>query len=633
MGEKGTLEKEQNTPIMNIPVQGTLLEKSPGMEVDQPEERETWNKKADFLLSVIGFAVDLANVWRFPYLCYKNGGGAFLIPYGLMLIMGGIPLFYMELALGQYNKSGAITCWGRLCPLFKGIGWAVVLIAFYTDFFYNVIIAWALHYLIRSFTSELPWATCGNEWNTEFCYDGINRTKADNSSFNMTDELTSTSSNIAVVMSTVGSILNETVKNVTKIPRYSPAEEYFVRSFLGLHRSNGIFEAGAVQWQIVLCLLGVYVICYFSLWKGISTSGKVVWFTALFPYVVLFILMIRGATLPGAGKGIEYYLTPDFARLAKSEVWVDAATQVFFSLGPGFGVLLAFASYNKLNNNVYRDALVTSAVNCLTSFFSGFVIFMILGYMAQRTNQDIGDVATDGPGLVFVVYPEAIATLPGAPFWAIIFFLMLLTLGLDSSFGGSEAILTALSDEFPILRKHRELFVGALFSVYFIVGLSFCTEGGALVVQLMDKFAAGYSILWAVFFETLVVSWAYGVERFSEDIRLMVGFPPGHYWRVCWKYVAPVFLLFIMLFGLVTYEPLTYEDYVYPWQANMIGWCVALSSILCIPGFAIYGLLTTPGTFSEKMHILLTPKNDINRQNASNWTDVRLNGGAIGDRV
>ncbi|WAR01240.1 DAT-like protein, partial [Mya arenaria] len=123
------------------------------MEEGQQEERETWNKKIDFLLSVIGFAVDLANVWRFPFLCYKNGGG--------------IPLFYMELALGQFYRTGAITCWARICPLFK------VLIAFYTDFFYNVVIAWALHFFFASFTKNLPWETCNNDWNTPLCFEGI----------------------------------------------------------------------------------------------------------------------------------------------------------------------------------------------------------------------------------------------------------------------------------------------------------------------------------------------------------------------------------------------------------------------------------------------------------------------------
>ncbi|XP_076452454.1 sodium-dependent dopamine transporter-like [Babylonia areolata] len=610
-------------------------ESSGGVGEQENDGRETWAKKIDFLLSVVGFAVDLANVWRFPYLCYKNGGGAFLIPYGLMLICGGIPLFYMELALGQFNRSGAITCWANICPLFKGIGWAVVLIAFYTDFFYNVVIAWCLHFFFASFTSDLPWTSCDNHWNTPACYDGTG------DDVNTTNVTLSDVSTASVLHAAAGGVTYSVLSNVTSsesvvngtakaVVRLSPALEYFERGMLSLHESDGIFEVGKIKWQLVLCLLGVYFICYFSLWKGIHTSGKVVWFTALFPYVVLFILLCRAVMLPGAGKGVIYYLTPTFSRLASSEVWVDAAHQVFFSLGPGFGVLLAFASYNPFHNNVYRDALVTSAINCCTSFFSGFIIFMILGYMADKTNQEIDKVATEGPGLVFIVYPEAISTLPGATFWAIIFFLMLLTLGLDSSFGGSEAIITALSDEFPVLRRHRELFVLALFVLYFLVGLASCAEGGLYVVNLLDRFAAGYSILFAVFFETIAVSWAYGLERFSEDLEAMLGQRPGPYWLLCWKFVAPVFLVFIMVFGLVNYTPLTYDSYTYPPGASVIGWGIALSSILCIPGFALYSFIRTKGSFGKRIHHLMQPRNrrELKIHNARHT--VRLNGGGQG---
>lgn len=158
-----------------------------------------------------------------------------------------------------------------------------------------------------------------------------------------------------------------------------------------------------------------------------------VWFTAIFPYFVLLVLLVRGILLPGAMDGIRYYLTPNFNALYNANVWVDAATQVFFSLGPGFGVLLAFASYNKFHNNVHKDAIVTSAINSATSFLAGFVIFAVLGYMAKRLNVEVKDIAAEGPGLVFIVYPEAISAMPAGPLWAVIFFLMLLTIGLDSS--------------------------------------------------------------------------------------------------------------------------------------------------------------------------------------------------------
>lgn len=244
--------------------------------------------------------------------------------------------------------------------------------------------------------------------------------------------------------------------------------------------------------------------------------------------------------------------------------------------------------------------------------------------MAHTSNQNIEDVATEGPGLVFVVYPAAIATMPGSVFWALIFFMMLLTLGLDSSFGGSEAIITALSDEFPKIGRNREIFVAGLFSLYFVVGLASCTQGGFYFFQLLDRYAAGYSILIAVFFEAIAVSWIYGVERFCEDIRDMIGFAPGIYWRVCWKFIAPLFLLFIIIYGLIGYQPLSYEDYVYPGWANTLGWLIAGSSMAMIPFVAILKLIITPGSFRQRITILTTC-----------WTDkhasVTFNGIASAD--
>ncbi|RWS16539.1 Sodium:neurotransmitter symporter-like protein 2 [Dinothrombium tinctorium] len=272
-------------------------------------------------------------------------------------------------------------------------------------------------------------------------------------------------------------------------------------------------------------------------------SYSVVWFTALFPYFVLIILLIRGILLPGAVDGIEYYLTPNFTALASASVWVDAASQVFFSLGPGFGVLLAFASYNEFHNNVYRDALVTSAINSATSFLSGFVIFAVIGYMAHEASGNVRDIANDGPGLIFIVYPEAIATMPGAPFWAVMFFLMLLTLGLDSSFGGSEAIITALSDEYPLIKRNREIFVALLFSFYYVIGLLSCTQT-------------------------------------------------------------------IIVYGLINYEPLMYQGYVYPHWANIAGLCLAASSVLCIPLIGLYQIIITPGTLMQRLKTLITPWED-----------------------
>uniref|UniRef100_A0A5F8GUJ1 Transporter n=1 Tax=Monodelphis domestica TaxID=13616 RepID=A0A5F8GUJ1_MONDO len=501
----------------------------------ESQPRETWGKKIDFLLSVIGFAVDLANVWRFPYLCYKNGGGAFLIPYTLFLIIAGMPLFYMELALGQYNREGAATVW-KICPFFKGVGYAVILIALYVGFYYNVIIAWSLYYLFSSFTLNLPWTNCGHPWNSPNCTDSkfLN-----------------------------GSVLG----NGTKYSKYkhTPAAEFYERGVLHLHESNGIHDIGMPQWQLSLCLMVVVVILFFSLWKGVKTSGK---------------------------------------------VWIDAATQIFYSLGAGFGVLIAFASYNKFDNNCYRDALLTSTINCVTSFISGFAIFSILGYMAHEHKVKIEDVATEGAGLVFILYPEAISTLSGSTFWAIVFFIMLLALGIDSSMGGMEAVITGLADDFQILKRHRKLFTFAVTFGTFLMALFCITKGGIYVLTLLDTFAAGTSILFAVLMEAIGVSWFYGVDRFSNDIQQMMGFKPGLYWRLCWKFVSPAFLLFVVVVSIINFKPLTYDDYVFPLWANCVGWGIALSSMLLVPAYIIYKFLSLRGSLRERLAYCITPENE-----------------------
>uniref|UniRef100_A0A1I8BA13 Transporter n=1 Tax=Meloidogyne hapla TaxID=6305 RepID=A0A1I8BA13_MELHA len=554
--------------------------------INNTGERETWERKIDFLLSVVGFAVDLANVWRFPYLCFKNGGG--------------IPLFYMELALGQYHRKGAITTWGRICPLFKGIGYCVIMTAFYTDFFYNVIIAFALHYFFSSFTTEhLPWTKCSNYYNSPNCYE---------------PNSWSDSSNECVPQKEINITENNNENN--KIKPISAAEEYFYKYFLGLHQikesvpnvSQNIDKFTSINWGIVFCLLLVYLICYFSLWKGIKMSGKVVWFTAIFPYVVLFCLLIRGVTLPGASKGIEYYLRPNLEMLWNPSVWQDAATQVFFSLGPGFGVLMAYSSYNQFHNNVYFDALLTSTINCATSFLAGFVIFSVLGYMSCKSGKPIHEVAQEGPGLVFVVYPEALATMPGATIWSLIFFLMLLTLGLDSSFGGSEAIITGLSDEFPIIKRNREIFVAILFSFYMLIGITMCTKGGMLVMEWLIVYGTTWGLLIAVFCETAVISFIYGIQRFCSDIQKMLGFKPGYYWRICWTIGAPIFLIAMIISSFINLQPLKYQNYIYPPMANLLGIIFALSSVSAIPLVGIWMLFKSKGqTINEKFCKVIKP--------------------------
>ncbi|XP_074640603.1 sodium-dependent serotonin transporter-like [Tubulanus polymorphus] len=490
-----------------------------------------------------------------------------------MLIFGGLPLFYMELALGQFQRCGCISVWSRICPMFKGIGFGICFIAMYVSFYYNTVIAWALYFMFASMRAEVPWLRCGHVWNTENCTEFFNRT-------------------------------NATSTNYTK----SPASEFFQRSVLELQSSSGIDDVGPVKWSIALCLLAVFIIVYFSLWKGIKSSGKAVWITATAPYIILLILLVRGVTLPGALEGIIYYLKPQWHRLLKIQVWNDAASQIFFSLGPGFGVLLALSSYNKFHNDCYKDALITSMINCFTSFLSGFVVFSVLGYMAYSQHKTVESVAEDGPGLVFVAYPEAIATLNLSSFWAIIFFLMLITLGLDSTFGGLEAMITGICDEWPALGKRREIFVAGLIATCFLGGLSTTTYGGYYLFVLLDHHGVPISILFIVFIEAIALNWFYGVNRFSDDVQMMLGYRPGIFWRICWAGICPIFCLVLFILACTDYNGIYYPDYTYPDWAVCIGWIITCSSLFCIPLYIVYKYIVTPGTIVERLKKITRPE-------------------------
>ncbi|XP_048579087.1 LOW QUALITY PROTEIN: sodium- and chloride-dependent GABA transporter 1 [Nematostella vectensis] len=557
-------------------------------EVVVVDEREKWGSKMDFLLSCVGYAVGLGNVWRFPYLCYSNGGASFLLPYILMLAFNGVPLFFMELALGQYLSLGPIGVWTAMCPMSRGVGFAMIMISFLVSIYYNIIIAWAILFLYNSFRAQVPWKTCDNDWNSPFCREK----RFGNFSFNCTE---------------LGLAANCTPKFT------SPPEEFFNKAILNI--SSGMDKLGSIQWPILLCLILSWLLVYFCLVKGVKSSGKVVYVTATFPYVILVILFGRGVSLEGAVDGILFYVNPEWDKLLNPEVWVRAATQIFYSLGIGFGSLVTFASYNRFNNNCQKDAVVVALINCGTSIFAGFVIFSVMGYMAFTLGTTVDKVATSGPGLAFVAYPEAIAQMPVSTLWAILFFCMILTLGLDSQFAMVECVITGLVDEYPkYLRKYKWLVLIVACLLMFLLAVPMCAEGGMYVFNLFDYQSGGIALLFLGFCEVMFIGWGVGTEKLSIMIKNMIGKKPNWYFIFCWKFLSPVVCLAVIVAQLVMWKGVSYGGKPYPGWAEIVGWGLALCSMALIPIFAISEFYHAKGsTFREKLRNGMTPNPEIFR--------------------
>jgi len=598
-----------------------LVDAEDDEEGDENKERGNWSGKLDFLLSCLGYAVGLGNVWRFPFLAYDNGGGAFFIPYCIMLGIVGIPIFFMELSLGQFSSSGPTKCWG-FAPLFQGVGYGMMVVSLLVAIYYNMIIAWAFYYLFASFTDSLPWADCGNSWNTLLCSrkpsDQLNLTVDSNAGTCSNAE----NANLSYTYNAGGyctnddnepvGIWNKTLAKKEGVEYMLPSDQYFLYEVLGKTPNIGLENYGSMHWELVLCLLLAWVFVALTLSKGIKSSGKVVYVTATFPYLVLIILLVRGVTLDGYKDGVDFYITPTIDKLNNAKVWKDAAVQIFFSLSASWGGLIALSSYNRFHNDCFRDSLIVAFGNCLTSLFAGFVIFSFLGFLANQTGQEVGDVASGGTGLAFVVYPAAVTEMPLSPLWAILFFLMLVTLGVDSEFVLVETVVTSIMDMFPNTRRYKTFLVFTCCLGFFILGLPLCFDGGQDLLDLVDTYAGGWNVLVISLCECIAIGWVYGVRRFLNDIETMVGkkvcgFMPWVIWKWWWAFtwciLTPLGVTFILIFSWVDYTRIER----FPRWADALGWLITLTVIVCIFGTMLYLICTTPGSFGERMRKLTSP--------------------------
>lgn len=465
------------------------------MSAQLVHHRPQWKTHIGFLLAAIGSAIGLGNIWRFPYLCYKNGGGAFLIPYFCALLVVGIPLMILEIGLGHKMRGSAPASYATISKHWEWLGWwQIIFVMFGIVLYYSVVIAWCLNFLFFSF--GLSWGTDPNN--------------------------------------------------------------FFFKEFL--MTSGSPFQIGDVRAPILFSLSLVWflnwLIEFLGVEKGLERANK--FFMPLL-FILIGILVFWSIRLSGANQGLMVYLKPDFSKLTEVGVWIDAFSQIFFTLSLGFGIMIAYASYLPRKTEIVKDSISISLTNCIFSIFAGLGVFAILGYMATATSQPIGEVVSQSIGLAFVAFPKAISLLPAfSRLFGILFFGSLVIAGLSSSISIIEAFTSGLIDKFHYSRK---VIVSILCITGFLGSIIFTTQGGLFWLDIVDHFLTQYGLVIAAILECILLGWIYKAKGLREHINHTSSWSLSSLWNHQVRIVIPIVLGIILVNSLIKEFSLPYENY------------------------------------------------------------------------
>jgi len=457
-------------------------------------KREQWKSQFGFLLAAVGSAIGLGNIWRFSYMAYSNGGGAFLIPYVIALLTAGVSLLILEFAIGHERIGSAPLAYAKIRQNWEWLGWwAVTFVMFGIELYYVVIIAWCLNFFFLSF--DLGWGSDPNN--------------------------------------------------------------YFFKEFLML--SEGPADIGQIRTPILASLIAVWtlnwIIVYRGIRKGIEIANKI--FMPLL-FVLTAILVFWALSLEGASAGIKAYLTPDFSKLQEPKVWIDAYSQIFFTLSLGFGIMIAYSSYLPAKANITKNAILTAVINSGYSLFAGFAVFAVLGFMAESQGKPISEVVTKSIGLAFVAYPQAVSIMPGGNLFGAIFFLSLVIAGVSSSISIIEAFTSAVVDKFGIDRKKL---VSGICALGFLGSIIFTTQAGLFWLDIADHFLTHYGLVVVGIAECILVGWFFNLDILRKHVNKISSIQLGRWWNFLIKIFIPLVLGIILVGDLYSELKEPYEGY------------------------------------------------------------------------
>lgn len=429
---------------------------TPGKGNKSEDGRDQWPSRTAFLLASLGGAVGQGNIIRYPSQVFNNIGLQWFIPYLLAIFVLAIPGLILEVSIGQAYRGGAVVAYNRVNRRTRGLGLAMIMVSAVVVVYFAVILVWIMIYFRHSFTSPLPW-TGRTE---EFYYKQVLRQ----------------------VDPVGGAIGPNGVESFVSYP------------------GRGLI-AESVGWSAF-----IWFCVYLCMFNGVGITGRAAYVTMAAPIFMTIVLLGRCCSLPNAGRGIKMYFGSwNSDNIASGQLWQTACGQVFFSTGVGFGYYIAYASYNSKWANAVQDATILVCSNCLFETIAAFGVFGVVGYL------DINPSNTARLGafeIGFLTYPAALVAMPGANFWAVLFFLTLLLLGISSTYPMLDVIVTGIMDRYGH-KLSRPLVAFCLVFVAFLISLMYCSEFGYYLLDGVDRWINNLALVFVVWSELALSTTVY----------------------------------------------------------------------------------------------------------------------------
>lgn len=451
-------------------------------------KKQYWSNKWIFILAAIGSAAWLWNLWRFPFQVYDNGWAAFIIAYLIILILLWFSLLIWEVAIWQYTWKWAPGALWSINKYFKWVWWAWIFTAAVILSYYAVVIWWGIDYLWFSLKSLFTWSELAWAHN---------------------------------------------------------AKDFFFSNIL--HLSSGVDKLWSISIPVLIWTIITWILIYFFTFKSVKSVWKVVLITATLPFLTLAILAIRWATLPWAGEGLSYLVNVDWSYLANLKTWIAAAWQIFFTLSLAMWIMVAYGALKKKDSEIVQSTILVAIGNTIVSILSAIAVFGTLWYLAAQKWVPVSEVAKWWPSLVFVTIPETINMLPALQsLFAVVFFITVFFLAIDSAMSLVEAVWVALRNKFKNLKIELLTLI-----IVVLLGLSsivYVFSNWLFVLDIVDHFITSFSMLFIGVLEALIflLAWKKLGDFIDGRNNCLLKFILSKYFLLIWWALSFLILAFLL---------------------------------------------------------------------------------------